>query len=160
LTSAGRIIFEKRIREMRRFLIINFTSMKNNSKNAVVHFEMPYEDKDRLSDFYFKAFGWEMNKLGEEMGHYVVAHTAETDEKNMNKTVGAINGGFFPKIPNGPQNPSLVISVENIQEAMEKVKKFGGEVIGEPMDIPGVGKYVSFSDTEGNRVSLLEAKEM
>jgi len=29
-------------------------------------------------------------------------------------------------------------------------------VLGEPMDIPGVGRYVSFTDTEGNRVSMLK----
>jgi len=29
-------------------------------------------------------------------------------------------------------------------------------VLGEPMDIPGVGKYVSFVDSEGNRVSMLQ----
>jgi len=29
-------------------------------------------------------------------------------------------------------------------------------VLGEPMEIPGVGQYVSFMDTEGNRVSLLQ----
>jgi predicted enzyme related to lactoylglutathione lyase len=32
----------------------------------------------------------------------------------------------------------------------------GGKVLGEPMDIPGVGRYVSFFDTEGNRVSMLQ----
>jgi predicted enzyme related to lactoylglutathione lyase len=29
-------------------------------------------------------------------------------------------------------------------------------VLGEPMLIPGVGRYVSFFDTERNRVSMLE----
>jgi predicted enzyme related to lactoylglutathione lyase len=29
-------------------------------------------------------------------------------------------------------------------------------VLGEPMEIPGVGHYVSFIDTEGNRVSMLQ----
>jgi len=29
-------------------------------------------------------------------------------------------------------------------------------VLGEPMQIPGVGQYVSFMDTEGNRVSMLQ----
>jgi predicted enzyme related to lactoylglutathione lyase len=29
-------------------------------------------------------------------------------------------------------------------------------VLGEPMEIPGVGRYVSFIDPEGNRVSLLQ----
>ena len=31
-----------------------------------------------------------------------------------------------------------------------------GEVLGEAMSIPGVGQYVSFMDTEGNRVSMLQ----
>lgn len=32
----------------------------------------------------------------------------------------------------------------------------GGEVMGEPVAIPGVGEYVSFVDTEGNRNSMIE----
>jgi predicted enzyme related to lactoylglutathione lyase len=39
---------------------------------------------------------------------------------------------------------------------MKSVRNAGGNVLGEPMDIPGVGKYVSFTDTEGNRVSMLQ----
>jgi len=30
---------------------------------------------------------------------------------------------------------------------MQRVKAAGGDVIGEPMAIPGVGEYVSFVDT-------------
>jgi predicted enzyme related to lactoylglutathione lyase len=40
---------------------------------------------------------------------------------------------------------------------MAKVAQSGGEVLGEAMRIPGIGRYVSFFDTEGNRASLLEA---
>jgi hypothetical protein len=32
----------------------------------------------------------------------------------------------------------------------------GGKVLGEPMEIPGIGQYVSFFDTESNRVSMLQ----
>jgi hypothetical protein len=39
---------------------------------------------------------------------------------------------------------------------MDKVRQAGGNVLGDPMDIPGVGKYVSFMDPEGNRVSMLQ----
>ena len=38
------------------------------------------------------------------------------------------------------------------------IKDAGGEVFGNPMDIPGIGRYVAFNDTEGNRASLLQAK--
>jgi predicted enzyme related to lactoylglutathione lyase len=122
----------------------------------VVHFEMPYEQRDRMANFYQKAFGWQMQMFGEEMGNYVLATTTETEEMRP-KTPGAINGGFYPKKSDWPaQYPSVVIAVENIDAAMKQVREAGGEVLGEPVMIPGVGRYVSFFDTEGNRVSLLE----
>ena len=128
-----------------------------NNQHPVVHFEMPYEDADRIIEFYEKAFDWKMNRYGEDMGNYITAHTAETDENNMVKTPGTINGGFYPKRPDAPQ-PGVVISVDDIQNAMKKVIEAGGTVFGEPMDIPGVGLYVAFSDTEGNYASMLQPK--
>jgi len=128
--------------------------------NPVVHFEMPYEDPKRVSEFYSKAFGWGMNDAGEAMGHYITAWTAETDENRMVKTPGTINGGFYDlNQTQASKEPSVVISVEDINKAMENVKAAGGEIIGEVQDIPGIGKWVSFRDTEGNRVSLLQANE-
>lgn len=124
--------------------------------NPVVHFEMPYENRARMVTFYESAFGWQMQLYGEEMGNYVVATTALTDAK-PGAPAGAINGGFFPKKPDWPaQYPSIVIAVDDIQAAMRKVTQAGGEVLGEPMAIPEVGQYVSFMDTENNRVSLLQ----
>ncbi len=125
--------------------------------DPVVHFEMPYEDPDRLVKFYEQAFGWQMQKLGQEMGDYITATTTETDENRMIKTPGNINGGFFPRKPDWPaQYPSVVIAVDDLAKAMRKVSDAGGKVLGEPTEIPGVGNYVSFMDTEGNRVSILQ----
>lgn len=124
--------------------------------NPVVHFEMPAEDRKRMSEFYSKTFGWQTQQLGPEMGNYVLAMTTESDD-NGPKKPGAINGGFFTKSDDMPaQYPSVVIAVDDIGQSMKKVAQSGGRVLGEPMDIPGVGKYVSFFDTEGNRVSMLE----
>jgi uncharacterized protein len=124
--------------------------------NPVVHFEMPYDNRDRVAEFYKSAFGWQMQLLGEEMGNYVLATTTQTDQTGPKKP-GAINGGFFAKKPDWPmQHPSVVISVDDIKQAVKKVAKAGGQVLGEPMDIPGVGQYVSFTDTEGNRVGMLQ----
>ena len=127
------------------------------SKNPVVHFEMPYKDIKRVQDFYSKVFGWGMNDAGEQMGHYVTAQTAETDENRMVKTPGTINGGFYDETQTEFKEPSVVISVEDVNKAMEDIKAAGGEILGEPQDIPGVGKWVSFKDSEGNRVSILQA---
>ncbi len=124
--------------------------------NPVVHFEMPYDDRERMAAFYESSFGWQMQMLGEDMGNYVTADTTESDVNGPLKP-GAINGGFYPKTSDGPAScPSIVVAVDDIGESMKKVTDAGGTVLGEPMDIPGVGRYVSFIDTEGNRVSMLQ----
>ena len=124
--------------------------------NPVVHFEMPAEDRKRMADFYTRAFGWRTQQLGEEMGNYVLVTTTDSDD-NGPKKPGAINGGFFTKTSDMPaQFPSVVIAVDDIKASMAAVKQAGGKVLGEPMEIPGVGHYVSFFDTEGNRVSMLQ----
>ncbi len=127
--------------------------------DPVVHFEMPYENPERVAKFYSQAFGWGMQKMGQEMGDYVVATTTETDENRMIETPGTINGGFFPKKSDWPaQYPSVVIAVDDIRAAMKKIGEAGGKVLGEPMEIPGIGLYVSFNDSEGNRVSILQPR--
>ena len=124
--------------------------------NPVVHFEMPFDNRERMAKFYESAFGWQTQMLGEDMGHYVLATTTETDE-NGPKKPGAINGGFSPNKPDWPaQYPSIVIAVDNIKESVKKVTGAGGKVLGEAVEIPEVGQYVSFIDTEGNRGSILQ----
>lgn len=125
--------------------------------NPVVHFEMPAKDRNRVAKFYSEAFGWEMKIMGPEMGNYVLADTAETDENRMIKTKGAINGGFFEyKKEEGFEYPHVVISVDNIEQSMKMVEKAGGKIMGKPMDIPTVGKYAAIIDSEGNHVGMLQ----
>ncbi len=127
--------------------------------NPVVHFEMGYNDRERMKKFYSDTFGWKPNQMGADMGNYVVVQTGETDEKS----------GFPIENPLS-HAPSVVIAVDDIHAAVEMVKKNGGTILGgmqadgshtmEPTDIPGVGLWISIMDTEGNRVSMLQPKEM
>jgi len=137
--------------------------------SPVVHFEMGYNDKDRMVKFYETAFGWKTQQMGPEMSNYVVAQTTTTDDDGMVKTPGNINGGFYQKTDSpSSQAPSVVISVDDINQAIEEVKKAGGKILGgmnekgehtmEPQMIPGVGLWISIEDTEGNRVSVLQPK--
>ncbi|HWB39454.1 MAG TPA: VOC family protein [Candidatus Saccharimonadales bacterium] len=138
------------------------------SDNPVVHFEMGYNDKDRMVKFYQTAFNWDLQDMGEQMGGYVVAHTADTDANGMVQTPGTINGGFYQKTDDPvSQAPSVVVSVKDIKAAMQAVVDAGGKLLGatqadgsrsmEPMMIPGVGLWMSCQDTEGNRFSILQA---
>ena len=127
--------------------------------NRVVHFEMPAEDRERVAKFYGDVFGWQMQLMGPDFGDYILATTTESTEAGPT-TPGAINGGFFPKSGPGSGNqppiPSVVIEVEDIQTHMQKVKDAGGKIEAEPQEIPGVGQWVRFTDTEGNNVSMIQ----
>lgn len=125
--------------------------------NPVVHFEMPSVNNKRAKKFYEKVFGWQMNLMGKEFGNYILAMTTESTRKGPKKP-GAINGGFFMKsdVPKSAQLPSVVIAVDDLKKHMQKVKKAKGKILGKPMEIPGVGLYIAFRDSEGNRVGMLQ----
>jgi len=125
--------------------------------NPVVHFEMPAGDRIRMAEFYSNVFGWKADILGEEMRNYVVVTTSENDESGRPKYPGTINGGFYPRKDDWPtQYPSIVIAVDDIRESLRQIAEAGGRLIEEPVEIPGIGLYVSFLDTEKNRVSILQ----
>jgi uncharacterized protein len=136
------------------------TSGRSTSRKAdpVVHFEMPAEDRKRMAKFYTTTFGWKTQMLGKDMGNYVLASTTnDVDKSGKPRQRGIIGGGFFEKDKTKPaQYPSVVIAVDDINKSMKKVAASGGKVLGKPMEIPGFGMYVSFYDTEGNRVSMME----
>jgi predicted enzyme related to lactoylglutathione lyase len=123
--------------------------------DGVVHFQMPYDNKDRIAKFYETVFGWHTQFLGPEMGEYVLATTTESEKDGRPKHPGAINGGFYQNPPER-QHTSIVISVSDIAESMKKVNASGGRMLSEPMEIPGVGKFATFKDTEGNFVGLMQ----
>jgi predicted enzyme related to lactoylglutathione lyase len=140
-----------------RTYVGGLAGMARKAMDPVVHFELPYDDRERMATFYRGAFGWETTLLGPEMGNYVLATTARPAADGA-PAPGKINGGFYPKHAEWPaQFPSVVIAVADIRAAMRAVSEAGGQVLGEPIAIPGVGQYVSFFDTEGNRNSILEA---
>jgi predicted enzyme related to lactoylglutathione lyase len=128
--------------------------------NPVIHFEMPATDMERVQQFYQNAFGWQTTPMGPEMGNFVLAFTAESDENRTPIKPGSINGGFYEKSQQD-QQVKLTILVDDIREAMKQIEAAGGKVIGgqktgEPDEVPGVGLFAAFTDPEGNLVSIYE----
>ena len=74
-------------------------------------------------------------------------------------TPGNINGGFYQRKKDSVE-PHLVIAVDDLDEHMAMVKKEGGTIAGEPMVIQGIGRFVMIKDTEGNKVGMLQPKNM
>lgn len=87
----------------------------------------------------------------------MVVTTASKDSR-PDAPRGAINGGIFVKQPGSPQHPSIVIGVDDVGEASRRITDAGWKIVSETLDIPGVGLYVTFVDTEGNQNSIIQPK--
>ena len=131
---------------------LDFKHMKNN---RVIHFEVQADDVERAKAFYKKAFGWKIEKWVEKEGEslgmdYWMLMTGEEGEQG-------INGGMYQR----PEDRKLytfdcTIGVADIDKAIEDVKKNGGEIRGEKMEMPGVGWFAGGVDTEGNAFGLIQ----
>lgn len=124
----------------------------NNNKNhmsKIIHFEIPAEDPDRVGRFYKEAFDWEISKY--KGSDYWLVMAGSKEEKY------GINGAIYKK---GMENVTMItISVENLKETMGKVKRAGGEISGEIMDIPEVGLFAYGKDVEGTPFGMLQVSQ-
>ena len=126
----------------------------DHKMDPVIHFELPTNHPDRSGRFYGQAFGWRIVPLGPDMGGFVLAFTVESDAQTRVPTKpGAINGGFFERT-SVDQHIRLTILVDDIRDAIERVTAAGGTALGDPVELPGVGLFASFSDPVGNVLTL------
>lgn len=120
--------------------------------DKVVHFEIPYDDKDRASKFYSEIFGWKLLDIPEM--EYTLIHAAETDPNHMVMEKGAINGGMFQR-NDAARDPLIVIGVKSIDETIKNVVSAGGKIVTPKRPIPN-GSYARVSDSEGNVIGLAD----
>lgn len=124
--------------------------------NRVCHFEVPYEDKERMEKFYSSVFGWQFFPAPGEMP-YSFAITTEVDETFQPKNVGGINGGTYPR--GGDDQPSakspvIVVEVESCEGKCEEIVNNGGQVVVPHMNVGDMGIYAQVKDSEDNIIGL------
>jgi predicted enzyme related to lactoylglutathione lyase len=122
--------------------------------NKVVHFEIPFENKQRAMDFYSKSFGWQLQDMPDM--NYVMANTVAVGQDYRPTEPGAINGGLFQRPKEAP-TPTIYVGVDSVDEAIQKVQAAGGKVVTPKTPIPGMGAYGRIADTEGNVIGLFES---
>jgi uncharacterized protein len=122
--------------------------------NKVVHFEIPFDDKEKSIEFYKKVFGWKMKDMPEM--NYTIAHTVEVDENMMPKEHGAINGGMYKRGDGSAKSPVIVIDVDDIDTKIKEVEEAGGSVFRAKVNVGKMGFYTQVKDTEGNIIGLWE----
>jgi predicted enzyme related to lactoylglutathione lyase len=123
--------------------------------DKVVHFEIPFDNKDRAMKFYQQCFGWRLQDFPEM--NYVIANTVDVDDQQRPRDPGAINGGLFQRPKEAP-SPAIYVGVASVEAAVKKVEAAGGTVVTPKTPIPGMGAYARIADTEGNVIGLFEGQ--
>ncbi len=122
----------------------------------VVHFEIPYDDGDRASGFYQRAFGWQVMAMPEL--DYTMVMTGPSDPETGPTEPGFINGGMFRRSDELPGNgPNVVIDVASVDDALRAVEGAGGKPLTDKQPVGDMGFTAYFSDTEGNIIGLWES---
>ena len=116
----------------------------------VVHFEVPYDDRERAHAFYAEAFGWTMRPLPEM--RYEMVTTGPSDEGPPSEP-GFINGGLLERgLP--MTGPVIVLEVADIDACLAEVERLGGQTVSGRQPVDDLGYAAYFKDTEGNLMGL------
>jgi predicted enzyme related to lactoylglutathione lyase len=122
--------------------------------DAVVHFEVPYDDADRARAFYRDVFGWEIQAMPEL--DYDFVQTGPQGEDGMPTGPGYIGGGMCRR--EGPvTQPVITLAVDDVGAALERVRASGGSPLGEPAQVGEMGWAAYFTDSEGNLMGLWQS---
>jgi predicted enzyme related to lactoylglutathione lyase len=129
-----------------------------NLDRTVIHFEIPANNPERLSEFYKNLFGWKIEKtsMGEAGDYWMIetrAGTAQNMEKAMN-TAG-VNGGMMKKM-DANQRPLNYVVVESVDDFSKKIQDLGGKIIIPKTPIPNMGAFAVGLDPEGNQIGIFE----
>ena len=127
--------------------------------DKVVHFEIPVDDAARAKEFYRSIFDWQLDDMDMGGGNvYTTVTTTPIDEQSRIPTEpGAINGGLMRRSPDTPA-PVITIDVAAIDDALKKIEADGGSVVQPRTEIPDMGAFAYFKDSEGNVVGLWETR--
>ena len=127
--------------------------------NRVVHFEIHAKDGDKMQQFYTDVFGWHITNLGGQMNNY---RMVVTGEDSPGEKWPGINGAITvrmgqPASSDQPVNAFVcTINVDDLDNYIEKVKKAGGTMALDKMDVPGVGWLAYCKDIEKNIFGMLQ----
>jgi uncharacterized protein len=103
-----------------------------------VHIEIPAQETSRAQEFYKSLLGWEFQAIEGPAEYHMVRFSEDT------------GGGLFPGDPGAIR---VYFDVDDINAGAARLKELGGKA-DDPMPVPGMGWFVTGSDTEGNPIGL------
>jgi hypothetical protein len=112
--------------------------------NPVVHWELWSKNPEAVSKFYEKVFDWKIQSIPEL--NYTMVETGGE---------GGINGGIMkPQEGPWPGNMAFYINVNDLAAYRKRIVDAGGKIVVEKMDVPGMGSFSLFEDTDGRVLGI------
>jgi predicted enzyme related to lactoylglutathione lyase len=126
--------------------------------HTVVHFEIPANNPEKLSEFYKSLFGWKIEKVAMEGGDYWMIETRPGTAQNMEEAMKrpGTNGGMMKKM-DANQRPVNYVMVESVDEFSKKLQTLGGKIVVPKTPIPNMGAFAVALDPENNAFGIFEA---
>jgi predicted enzyme related to lactoylglutathione lyase len=110
----------------------------------VEHFEIPADDINRAQAFYKNVLEFDYEPWGDDMGM-------------LNQPEGkGINGDLHER--GATPHPTVVFTVDRLEEVLDKVIANGGSQIGEIQPLSDMGRWAYITDSEGNIVGLYDER--
>ena len=109
-------------------------------------FELRTTDSAAAAEHYGKLFGWNVKPMEDAVAPYQVISVGE---------VGI--GGISEYVPEGaPPYWHGYITVDDVDRRAASAESLGGRLLGEPFDLPGVGRMIHILDPDGATVTLVK----
>lgn len=116
------------------------------SNNRIVHFEIPADQPEALTQFYGELFGWKFQRAPMPGLEYWLCETGDGP---------GINGAVMKR--QHPQQPWMnYVDVASIDAVVERAVRMGAKVALSRTAVPGVGAYAAVVDPQGNICGLWE----
>jgi predicted enzyme related to lactoylglutathione lyase len=109
--------------------------------------ELAAAESNAAFAFYSKLFGWEKQEAHDmgEMGIYQMYGCPGTEQPL---------GGVFNKPEDMPPSWLFYVRVEDVKQAVERVKEMGGTILNGPMEVPGGDFVAQCMDPQGAAFAL------
>ncbi len=110
--------------------------------------ELTTSDPAAAARFYAEVFGWTAKDPDPAMGDYRVVSVGETPV-----------AGIMAPPPGAPPMPShwgCYVTVNSVDNTLERVQALGGTVLVPPMDVPTVGRMAVLKDPQGAVLSIIQ----
>jgi len=120
--------------------------------NTMTHFAIHIDDMERAKKFYDDVFDWGFASYGPPDFLQIKADKTENGE-----LIGALQSRRYSPVSDKIVGWECTISVENVDDIVQKIQNSGGQILMPKTAIPYVGWIAKFLDTEGNLVCAMQS---